>query len=95
MSTELYLRCESHNPPLENEDESGQHLYDLPQIWADISNRDRIAAAYRDDMIPEDYFRRHTARFLAAHPHCHIGVVDEYGDTHHPDGTTQDAGDTE
>ena len=47
MSTELYLRCESHNPPLENEDESGQHLRDLDQIWADISNRDRIAAAYR------------------------------------------------
>ena len=42
MSTYLYLRCESHNPPIENDDESGQHLYDLEQIWADLDNRDRI-----------------------------------------------------
>lgn len=92
MSTYLYLRCESHNPPLENGDESGQHLYDLEQIWADLDNRDRIAAAWNDDMTPDDHFRHHTARFLAAHPHCQIGVVDEYGDTHHPDGTTRDEG---
>lgn len=45
MSTWLYLRCESHNPPLESDGESGQHLYDLPQIWADLDNRDQIAAA--------------------------------------------------
>ena len=45
MSTWLYLQCESHDPPLENEGESGQHLYDLEQIWADLENRDRIAAA--------------------------------------------------
>ena len=37
MSTWLYLRCESHDPPLENDGESGQHLYDLEQIWADIN----------------------------------------------------------
>lgn len=90
MSTWLYLRCESHNPPLKNDDESGQHLYELEQIWDDLDNRDRIAAAWNDDMIPDDYFRRHTARFLAAHPHCQIGVIDEYGYTHHPDGTTRD-----
>ena len=34
MSTWLYLRCESHDPPLKNDVESGQHLYDLEQIWA-------------------------------------------------------------
>lgn len=26
MSTWLYLRCESHDPPIKNEGESGQHL---------------------------------------------------------------------
>ena len=92
MSTELYLRCESHNPPLENEGESGQHLYDLEQIWADIENRDRIAAAYSDGFTPGNAFRHNTARFLAAHPHCQIGVVDEYGRAHHPDGTIQHEG---
>ena len=92
MSTYLYLRCESHSPPLENDRESGQHLYNLEQIWADLDSRDRIAAAWRDGMTPEYYFRRHTAKFLAAHPHCQIGVIDEYGRTHHPDGTIRDEG---
>ena len=90
MSTWLYLRCESHTPPLENTGESGQHLYDLEQIWADLDNRDQIAANWRDGFFPEDHFRRNTARFLAEHPHCQIGVVDEYGRTHHPDGTEQE-----
>ena len=75
MSTYLYLRCESHKPPLENDGESGQHLRDLEQIWSDLDNRDRIAAAWNDDMIPDDYFRRHTARFLAAHPHSKSGSL--------------------
>lgn len=85
MSTWLYLRCESHDPPLENDGESGQHLYDLEQIWADIKHRDRIAAAYHDGMIPDDHFRCNTAWFLAAHPNCQITVVDEYGRTHTPE----------
>lgn len=90
MSTELYLRCESHNPPLVNAEESGQHLYDLEQIWSDIENRDQIVTAYRDEMIPGDHYRFSTAKFLAAHPHCQIGVVDEYDRIHHPDGTIQE-----
>lgn len=95
MSTWLYLRCESHDPPIKNEGESGQHLYDLKQIWADINNRDVIAAAWLDDFIPDDHFRRNTASFLATHPHCQIGVIDEYGRIHHPDGTAQEKEDTE
>lgn len=87
MSTYLYLRCDSHDPPLENEGESGQHLYDLEQIWADIKHRDRIAAAWNDGFIPGNTCRCNTARFLAEHPHCTIGVIDEYDRTHHPDGT--------
>lgn len=85
MSTWLYLRCESHDPPLKNDGESGQHLYDLEQIWADIKNRDRIAVAYCDNFFPDDHFRHNTARFLAEHPHCQIGVIDEYGRTHTPE----------
>lgn len=87
MSTYIYLRCDSHTPPIEAGSESGQHLYDLEQIWADIKNRDRIVIAYCDGFIPDNTCRCNTARFLAAHPHCSISVVDEYDRIHHPDGT--------
>lgn len=47
MSTYLYLVCESHTPPIVADDESGQHLYDLPQIRSDLANRDLIAKVPR------------------------------------------------
>ena len=88
MSTWLYLECLDHDPPLRADDESGQHLYDLPQIRADIADRDALVAAVRAtrfgdvEQVTNDYFRRHTLRFLVAHPTCHIGIRDEYGHLH-------------
>lgn len=82
MSTYVYLECLDHDPPLSAEGESGQHLYDLPQIRADIANRERIVTNLRDGWDPDDHFRRNTARFLAAHPKCRIGIRDEYGVEH-------------
>lgn len=82
MSTYVYLVCFDHEPPITADDESGQHLYDLPQIRADLADRERIVANVNDDTWPDDYFRRHTARFLSAHPHCRIGIRDEYGREH-------------
>lgn len=83
MSTWIYLRCEDHNPPLLAEDESGQHLYDLPQLRADIRDRDYMARLYEDTYGDGlGYFRRHTARFLATHKACRLGIVDEYGVEH-------------
>ena len=86
MSTYVYLECLDHDPPLTADDESGQHLYDLPQIRADLADRDRIIADLiaDADWLHEDdaYFRRHTARFLSVHPHCSIGIRDEYGREH-------------
>lgn len=82
MSTYVYLRCEDHDPPLRASDESGQHLYDLEQIRADIANRVAIVAALEDDWTVDDSFRRATARFLAKHPKCRIGIVDEYRVVH-------------
>lgn len=82
MSTYIYLECLDRNPPLRADGESGQHLYDLPQIRSDLANRDLMAAAYRDDWSHHDHFRRNTARFLADHPRCLIGIRDEYGVTH-------------
>lgn len=85
MSTYLYLQCETHTPRLRADSESGQHLYDLEQIRSDIANRAAIVAAWRDDWRPDDgptYWRSNTARFLAEHPHCVIGIIDEYGRNH-------------
>lgn len=79
MSTYLYLECLDHDPPLRAEEESGQHLYDLPQIRRDVADRGTVLADETGETWPRDYFRRHTARFLAAHPRCHIGIRDEYG----------------
>lgn len=86
MSTWLYLECLDHNPPLRAHDESGQHLYNLPQIRADIANREALVAAVRAtrfgdgiEEVTDDYFRRHTLRFLIDHPNCRIGIRDEYG----------------
>lgn len=83
MSTWLYLVCLDHTPPLLAEVESGQHLTDLTQIRADIARRDVLVPLFLEgDFCPDDYFRRHTIRFLAAHPSCNIGIRDEYGADH-------------
>ncbi len=87
MSTYIYLACLDHDPPLIAEEESGQHLYDLPQIRADIAARDALytvidASEYQDVPDMGSYFRNQTARFLATHRKCRIGIRDEYGDEH-------------
>lgn len=82
MSTYLYLRCLNHNPPLRANRESGQHLYDLPDIQADLANRDVIVKAYELDFASDEYFRENTAWFLVQHPLCSLGIIDEYGREH-------------
>lgn len=82
MSTYIYLECLDHEPPLKAEGESGQHLYDLPQIRADLANRRAVVAAWEDGWTTHDHFRRNTACFLTRHPACRIGIRDEYGDEH-------------
>lgn len=84
MSTYLYLECLDHDPPLRASGESGQHLYDLPQLRADIAVRDALVAvtAASGGDIPDlgHFFRHHTAQFLVDHPKCRIRIRDEYGD---------------
>lgn len=94
MSTHLYLRCLSHDPPLESWDDVGDHLWDLKQVWADLRNRDEIVAewtrrredAWADDTAPpfDHHWRVTVARFFREHPHCEIDVIDEYGGVHKP-----------
>lgn len=94
MSTWLYLVCLDHTPPLVSEEEVGQHLYDLPQIRADLADRDRIVANVAAGVWPAEYFRVRTARFLARHhPLCRIGIQDEYGVEHPTTTDTTPEGD--
>lgn len=94
MSTYIYLLCLDHDPPLQAEDESGQHLYDLPRIRAEIADREALAErrydltteyqriGSQDPRSGEVYFASHSAAFLAQHLTCRIGIRDEYGREH-------------
>ena len=84
MSNYLYLRCENHNPPLRAEEESGQHLYDLPVIRADIREREALVAMYDHAGYLDvgDYFRNNTVKFLIKHRTCELGIESEYGDVY-------------
>ena len=63
MSTDYYLVCMDHEPRLRAMSESGQHDYDLPQIRADIADREDSHQGLRD--------RLHVGRLLPQH-HGHI-----------------------
>lgn len=79
MSTWMYLQCEDHDPPMRADDESGQHWYDVPQIIADVKDRDYMARLHADTYGEGlAYFRKHTARFLAAHPKCRVTLWTQY-----------------
>ena len=84
MSTWLYLECLDHDPALQAEGESGQHLTDLPEIRADLALREQYVALSSDDFYGEfwdslHHFRKNTIRFLREHPKCRIGIRSEYG----------------
>ena len=82
MSTYLYLTCESHNPPLVSEDASGTTLRDLPRIRHEIENRVQVARIETEDLPCDLRATEVSARFLSQHPHCEIGIVDEYNRKH-------------
>ena len=87
MSTYIYLVCPSHPEPVEAEEESGQHLYDLPTVrfnwlrrdhW--LSYIDRFPGTLGREFDHLSYFERNTWRFLLDHRDCGIPcIVDEYG----------------
>lgn len=80
MSTYLYLVCLDHEPPIIADEESGQQWYHLPQIRKDVANRDAIAAVWREGVGLNNFYRRRTAKFLAQHPACSIGIRTDYGE---------------
>ena len=79
MSTYMYLQCQNHLPPLTADDESGQHYYDLPQIKQDLENREQLVELAEVDMLPTEYFRKNTVKFLVQHQDCFIEIISEYG----------------
>jgi len=90
MSTYIYLECRDHTPVLKAEDESGQHMYDLPSIKALLVTREQHIRQWglmeAQGICDPEAFERHygyfgarTIRFLRAHPTCRIGIRDEYG----------------
>jgi len=83
LSTYLYLQCLCHNPPLTALDESGQHLYDLPRIRKEITDR-TLADELNLDNFDDDglYFRHNSLKFISQHEECVIGIIDEYGTTY-------------
>ena len=84
MSTYLYLECLDHDPPLSSNDEVGQHLYDLPRIRREIADRELFVKMAESglDYTWDRYFTGNAARFLVQHPHCRIGIRDEYRREH-------------
>lgn len=85
MSTWIYLVCTDHTPPIRAEGESGQHLYDLPQLRRDLAERERIVGMFDDEFGATEWLGRFTLntwRFLRQHPECSIEIRDEYGDLH-------------
>ena len=71
MSERIYLTCHSHNPPLRS-DEVGYKHY-LPTIRAALFARGGMSLT--DELTD----------FIAAHPHCDVQIVGEYGDVYYLD----------
>lgn len=82
MSTYLYLTCESHDPPIRAEEMSGRNLRDLPRVRDEIANREKIVRVETNDIPGFSRFTEASASFLFQHPHCTIGIVDEYDHKH-------------
>lgn len=86
MSTYIYLHCAEHDERAS--EESGQHLYDLPQLRFDWLNRKHWLAyikMFPDTLTREwdhlSYFQRHTFGFLCEHAECtRMYVESEYGE---------------
>jgi len=83
MSTDMYLRCLSHNPPIKSNEVGHNESY-LGVIRDDIKNRETIVkmmkAVLERDGWPElaDNYANSRAWFLYNHPECEFGIIDEY-----------------
>ena len=80
-----YLSTDN-DPHISADGESGQHLYDLPDVREDIRRRAEWTPERVDESGGVHWFRRNSRRFLSQHPHCRIVIRDEYGREHPIEG---------
>ena len=80
MSTYFYYECMDHDPPLRSADEVGQRYRHLPYIKRWLRDRAFFAKAWSEGWVPEGYFDKSAARFLAQHPTCTVRIITEYGE---------------
>jgi len=83
VSTYWYFECLDHTPPLVSDGEFTQHTDDDPFRRAVTLAQHRPVAGPWDGPPPASHFESNARRFLAAHPACRVGLVNEYGE-HRP-----------
>lgn len=95
MSTCWYYECLDHEPPIRSTDEFTQHTDDrhyesgIGLIGQRPVTRDdryftRSDLWRTEQSLSEAYFRMNATTFLADHPTCRIGLVNEYGERTSP-----------
>lgn len=86
MSTEIFVACMDHNPPLPHDEASGVGEHTVKVVQKDIANRELLLSMWENDLMdwPEGG-RSQTFRFMLRHRHCNLGVVDEYNKTYPAD----------
>jgi hypothetical protein len=92
VSTEIFLECRSHTPPLSDGVQVGDNLdRDLDRLRGWLKNRGVLlhfvgVAKSLDldafDTVQDNASYRYTMRFILEHPNCEIGIRDEYGKDH-------------
>ena len=84
MSTYIYLKCVSHQPPIYSDMEVGQHTCDIDDIRKMFANKIKIVEIANTglDVTYGSSWANCAARFLTQHPNCEIIIEDEYKKTY-------------
>ena len=82
MSTYWYFECLDHDPPIQSEDEFTQHTDDYPfREGVRLALSRPVPEDWWDrKTLADNYFTAHACRFLANHPTCSLGLLNEYGE---------------
>jgi hypothetical protein len=88
MSTSWYFECLDHEPPIVSDMEFTQHTDD-EHFQRALKLVEARPLAEEPGVCPSDdpgriasfeYFDRNARQFLRQHPHCSLGLLNEYGD---------------
>lgn len=81
MSSDLYLRCEDHNPPLLSEVVGKDTLADRNAVRARVELRSNLVTV-REYLDYDDRMLMPIVRFFSQHPRCRFIICDKYGSSH-------------